>query len=254
LAAITLLVIGGPLRSPASTAGRAIVSPFVTVVRGVTKPVGETVASWFDYAEVVGQNQRLSAELGNVRLQQEELGFEQRQLQDLLALQHLPFLGTLPTEMAAATNENVSNFAATIEIDKGTSGGVLVGMPVVGAGGLVGRVTSVTPDGATVTLLTDATQSVAVTFGAGYDANVHGQGAGIDLGSQGVAPGTPVHLGEMLYTDGFQGGLYPAGIPVGTVAAARTSRAATQISLSVAPLADLDSLAYVDVVLWEGGS
>jgi cell shape-determining protein MreC len=67
-------------------------------------------------------------------------------------------------------------------------------------------------------------------------------------------PGTPVHLGELLYTDGFQGGLYPAGIPVGTIAAAHTARAATQISLSVAPLANLNSLAYVSVVLWEGGS
>lgn len=254
LAALTLLVVGGPLRAPASSAARAIVSPFVAVVHGVTNPIGDAVASWFDYSDVVAENHVLARELGQLRMQEEESGFEARQLQELLALQHLPFLATVPTEMAETTDENLSDFAATIEIDKGTSAGVLSGMPVVGAGGLVGIVTSATSGGATVTLLTDSSSSIAVTFGNGYDAIVHGQGPGHPLAADFVAPGTPVHLGEILYTDALQGGLYPAGVPVGTVASSTSRRGATQESVSVAPLADLNQLAYVDVVLWEPGT
>jgi rod shape-determining protein MreC len=254
LASFTLLVIGGPLRSTASSGARAIVSPFVALVRGVTNPVGDVVASWFNYADVVAQNHQLARELGALRMQQEEDGFEHRQLAELLALQKLPFVASLPTQTAETTAQNLSNFSATIEIDKGTDAGVLAGMPVVGAGGLVGIVTSVTSGGSTVTLLTDATQSIGVTFGTGYDAVVHGEGPGHDLSQNFVAPGTPVHKGETVYTDGLRGGLFPAGIPVGTVAGTSGGRGSTDLSASIAPLANLNQLAYVDVVLWEPGT
>ena len=157
--------------------------------------------------------------------------------------------------MAQTTNQNLSDFTATIEIDKGSSAGVLTGMPVVGNGGLVGIVTSTTPGGSTVTLITDASQSIGVTFGsAGYQAVVHGQGASRPLDEDLVGPGTPVHKGETMYTSGLQGGLFPAGIPVGTIQYSASHRGATEVSISVAPLANLSQLDYLDVVLWEPGS
>jgi rod shape-determining protein MreC len=116
-------------------------------------------------------------------------------------------------------------------------------------------VTSTTSGGSTVTLLTDATQSIGVTFGsAGYQAVVHGQGPGQALDEDFVVPGTPVHKGETMYTSGLQGGLFPAGIPVGTIQETHLHRGATEVSISVTPLADLSDLDYVDVVLWEPGS
>lgn len=255
LAAITLLAIGGPLRSAGSGLARAIVSPFVDVVRGVTKPIGETFAGAFNYADVVAQNHQLEREIGRLQLEQRSQGFEQTRLRDLLALDRLPFLHALPIVVAQTNYENLSDFTATIEIDKGASAGVLTGMPVVGSGGLVGIVTSTTSGGATVTLLTDASQSIGVTFGAaGYQAVVHGQGAGRPLDEDFVAPGTPVHKGETMYTSGLQGGLFPSGIPVGTIQYSSVHRGATEESISVTPLANLDQLDYVNVVLWEPGS
>ena len=56
LAALTLLAIGGPFRTVASRAARAVVSPFVDVVHGVTKPIGESIAGIFNYGDVVAQN------------------------------------------------------------------------------------------------------------------------------------------------------------------------------------------------------
>jgi rod shape-determining protein MreC len=255
LAAFTLLALGGPLRSAGSGLGRAIVSPFVAIVRGITKPVGETFAGAFNYANVVAQNHQLERELGRLELLQGTQGDEQIRLRELLALDRLPFLGSLQIATAQTNYENLSDFTATIEIDKGTNAGVLTGMPVVGAGGLVGTVTSTTSGGATVTLLTDASQSIGVTFGAaGYQAVVHGQGPGQPLDEDFVAPGTPVHKNETMYTSGLQGGLFPPGIPVGTIQETQVHRGATEESISVAPLANLSDLDYVDVVLWEPGS
>ena len=255
LAALTLLAIGGPVRSAASAAARAVVSPFVSIVRGVTKPVGEAFAGTFNYADVVRQNHYLSYELGRLRMLQAQSAYQTRQLRDLLALDRLPFLGALPVATAQTTAQNLSNFTATIEIDKGTDAGVLPGMPVVGGAGLVGIVTSTTSGGSTVTLITDASRSIGVRFGAaGNTAVVHGQGAFRDLDADFVSPGTPVHVGEIMYTNGLQGGLFPPGIPVGAVAGSENARGATELSISVHPLADLRHLTYVDVVLWEPGS
>jgi rod shape-determining protein MreC len=255
LAALTLLAVGGPLRNPASSLARAIVSPFVSVVRGVTKPIGEAFAGTFNYGAVVAQNHALSSELGHLRLLQAESAFQTRQLRDLLSLNKLPFVSSLPTVTAQTTAQNLSNFAATIEIDKGSSDGVLVGMPVVAGGGLVGIVTIASSGGSTVTLITDASRTIGVTFGtAGYSAVVHGQGPSKNLAAEFVAPGTPVHAGEPFYTSGLQGGLYPAGIPVGSVVASASRQGATQLSVSIQPLANLHQLSYVDVVLWEPGS
>ena len=63
----------------------------------------------------------------------------------LTALNNLPYLGSLPRVVAQTTAVDVSNFAATITIDHGRSSGVTVGMPVVGAGGLVGQVVEAIP-------------------------------------------------------------------------------------------------------------
>jgi len=255
LAAVTLLAIGGPVRRAGATLAHAIVSPFVSVVRGVTKPIGDAFAGAFNYADVVAQNHVLARELAQLRMEQAENAYEHQQLHDVLALERLPFLSSIPVATAQLTAQNLSDFQATIQIDKGSSAGVLVGMPVVGGAGLVGLVTATTSGGATVTLLTDATSSVGVSFGNGhYDAVLHGQGPGRDLAMDFVAPGTPVHVNELVYTDGLQGGLFPAGIPVGRIAVYNSRRGATQLSVSLQPLARLDNLDYVDVVLWEPGS
>jgi len=254
LAALTLLAIGGPFRTVASKAARAVVSPFVVVIHGVTKPIGQAVAGVFNYGNVVAQNHALSHELGQLRQQQVAESFLVQQYRDVMALRRLPFVASLPTVVAQTTYQNLSNFAATIEINKGTSSGVLVNMPVVGGGGLVGIVTSVTTGGATVTLITDATQSIGITFGRGGQAFVHGQGPQRNLAMEFVAPGKPVHVGEHVFTSGLQGGVFPAGIPVGTVAGTVSRAGAAQQSISLSPLANFSDLAYVDVVLWEPGS
>ncbi len=255
LAALTLLAIGGPLRRVGSSVARTVVAPFVDVVSAVTKPIGETIAGAFNYSNVVDQNHVLERELARLRLQSEQGAFEDQQLEDLLALRRLPFVGSLPVATAQLNAQNLSNFTATVQIDKGSSAGILVGMPVVGGGGLVGIVSATTSGGSTVTLLTDSSTSVGVTFGGGrFVAVLHGQGVGRNLAANFVAPGTPVHYGETLFTSGLQGGEYPPGIPVAKIVTTTSRRGATQLSVSAQPLADLQDLAYVDVVLWAPGT
>ncbi len=57
-----------------------------------------------------------------------------------------------------------------IEINKGRSSGIAVGMPVVNQAGLIGKVTSVTDNTARVMLVTDTRYTVGVTVTAAADA------------------------------------------------------------------------------------
>ena len=83
-------------------------------------------------------------------------------------------------------------------IDKGRSDGVDVGMPVVGAGGLVGQVIQAFHHTAVVRLITDGQSKVGVTFGpstqcAGAPCTgiVDGQGPGNNLTAGPGATPTP---------------------------------------------------------------
>ncbi len=229
---------------------------FAPIRRGVddvVQPVGNFFAGMIGYGSLQQENARLRATIGRLRADAAEQSYAQKQLAQISALQHLPYLGTIPTVTAAVQSYDVSNFDATIQIDKGRSDGILVGMPVIGNGGLAGQVTEASHHTATVTLLTDGQSKVGVTFGPGNDtfwATVQGQGAGSSLKAAYVQPGTPVQDGEVMYTNEAAGGAYPSGIPVARVTSYKTITGAAQMTVNVAPEADLEHLSYVAVVLW----
>jgi rod shape-determining protein MreC len=129
---------------------------------------------------------------------------------------------------------------------------VAPGYPVVGAGGLVGQVIQSFHHTCVVRLITDGQSKVGVVFGPAnrYTAIVDGQGPGSDLTADLVAPGTPLHKGQQMWTSGLQAATFPPGIPVATVSSFHTPSGASQISIAVDPSANLNQLAYVDVVQW----
>jgi cell shape-determining protein MreC len=92
-----------------------------------------------------------------------------------------------------------------------------------------------------------------VTFGtsSGNVASVQGGGIGRSLTVNLIPPGTPIHKGEVLTTSGLPDLAYPPSIPVATITKFSSTSSATQESVTAEPLADLDQLAYVDVLLWE---
>jgi len=145
-----------------------------------------------------------------------------------------------------------SNFEADIIIDKGRDNGVDVGMPVVASGGLIGQVTQASHTTATVQLITDPSSSVGVQFGqkaSPYYGVANGEGLRRDLTVSFVSANDPIRRGEILFTNGLAGATFPPGLPVAKVSSIR--RGSVQLSVSAKPIANLDHLAYVSVVLWE---
>src|SRR5581483_10055554 len=85
----------------------------------------------------------------------------------------------------------------TLALDRGSEAGLRVGMPVVAAGGLVGRVVEVGRRSCTVLPLTAGPSAVGVRVGAS---------------------GAAVRAGDVAVTAGLRHSVFPAGLAVGRVA------------------------------------
>lgn len=256
LLSITIITIDQSSRTHAVTSGiksvaNDVFNPIRNGVNDVLHPIGSWLAGTVHYGSLQQENEKLQHTVGQLRQQAAAEAYEHQQLEQLMALDHLPYLEGLPTVTAQTIAVDTSNFAATITIDKGRSAGVDVGMPVVGGGGLVGQVVAASHSSATVRLITDGQSRVGVAFGPLQSpATLDGQGATQPLTLDFVAPGTSIHVGERLFTNGLQDGQYPKGIPTAVVTSVHAVPGANQEAVTAQPLANLDQLWYVDVIEW----
>jgi len=226
-------------------------APVRAGIDDVIEPIGSFLAGSVHYGAVRQQNQKLQAQIDQLNGERTSQQDVEQRLSQLSALLNLPFIGNLQTVPAEVTNYGTSDFASTIDISVGRRQGVQLGMPVVGAGGLVGQVVQANHSTATVRLITDGQSSVGVVYGpAGSLAVLSGQGSGKSLSGELVPSNTPLTDGEVFTTSGLQGAIFPGGIPVAKVVSSKTGSTSSEESVTLQPLTDLAHLRYVSVVLW----
>ncbi len=139
-------------------------------------------------------------------------------------------------------------YSRKVIIDRGARQGVVVASPVINEVGVLGQVTRVYPYSAEVTLLTDKeaaipvlnarTQARSAAFG-------NPNGAGLEL--RFMAGNADVQVGDVLATSGVDG-VYPAGVPVATVTSIDRRVDSGFARISLAPLAQPDSVRHVLVL------
>lgn len=231
-----------------------VFTPFRSGVQDVVHPIGDLFAGAVDYGSLQQENQQLRAEIASLRQQAAEQSHAKAALHQLehdLHVRGLPSLATVPTVTAETIARGQSDFTATITIDKGRSSGVAVTDPVVGGGGLVGKVVQASHSTAEVQLITDGQAVVPVTFGTPPTyAVLQGQGPGVPMRTTSVTSRTKVRVGARMYTNSQAGAGFPKGIPVGRVTSVHSVPGATHKDILVEPLADLATLAYVEVLQW----
>lgn len=252
VATLVILYLTTGVSSGLRGGANIVITPFSWAVNTIARPIGHMLAGTVNYSDVVAQNEKLRYQLGKAEERANEGWSYARQLRELTTELNVPFVGSLPTVAAQITTLSPTNFSATVGISKGRDAGVMVGMPVVANGGLVGRVIATTANGATVRLITDTASSVGVTFKSGKTTLiVSGRGLNNGLGATAVPLGTSIAPGTKLSTDGLNGALYPAGLPVASVKTIILTPGAATYNLTVQPTANLRHLSYLDVVIWE---
>lgn len=263
LASITVITLdyrgsGGGAISWAKRVAHDAFTPVQDAVDAVVHPIGSFLAGAVHAGALEQQNAKLRTQVAALEHQSLGNASAQQTARALQALEALPWaaavpqLTSIPKVAAEVVALNPSDFAATVQLNVGRARGVDIGMPVVGASGLVGKVVDAWSTGCTVRLITDARSSVGIRFGTppGY-ALVQGSGVGRSLNVQYVQPETPMRKGEVLVTSGLQGALFPPGIPVAEVRSFASTPSSTQESITADPVVDLAALQYVDVLQWE---
>lgn len=137
------------------------------------------------------------------------------------------------------------NESRTVTIDKGSSSGVRKDDGVLAAGGVVGRIESVTPFASKVVLITDYTSRLpAVTRRGRYWGIARGNLSSVRV--EYIPQDAKIKIGDLVVTG--EGRSFHSGIPIGTIARIERGDATLYQTAILKPSADIAALDRVVVV------
>jgi rod shape-determining protein MreC len=258
LFSITVLTLDfrdvGVIRDARHAAGSAL-SPLQGVADHVATPFENVWNGIFSYEDLAAENDRLRSrvdELEGEIVRNEDAAL---QLSQLLEQVDIPWVGSVETATARVIQEPVTSFSHVVVIDKGSSSGIKTDMPVVTGAGLVGRIVDVSASRASVQLITDPEFRVGVRLVTSQRlATAEGQGSSrdlrIDTGIETGEEDADIPDDEVVTTSGIDDrSSFPASIPVGRVTRTGEANGGLTVEVFAEPLADLDELSFVDVLL-----
>jgi rod shape-determining protein MreC len=261
--ALTLITIS--FRSPTAGAlhdvqgaGSTALRPFQIAATRIAQPFRDGYDYLSSLSSAKSENRRLKHELTQLRAQviaNAALAAKADQWEKLL---HIQQRRTFPSSYRAVNTGVISfpngPFSHSLTIEAGSSSGIRINSPVLSGDGLVGLVSNVFRDSATVTLLTDPDSFVpARDLRTGVRGGIK-PGPGGTLQLTEVPKQKVVHDGDVLVTDGTHSArypdLYPYGIPIGRVSAPPgVTDTATFLQVQVQPFVNFGSLDAVAVLV-----
>ncbi len=237
------------IRSWTQTAADFVQSPVTTITSGIANYFTSisNLRSAQDENSLLKQRvQELEVELK----QKEELATENTRLRAMLELKEQSRYRVL-TARIIGRDPSVW-FDASI-VNRGSLDGVALNMPVVTDGGLVGRVTAVSPLTAQIDLITRDKSGVGAVVGQIGESNALGVVAGTskkELLEMKYVPGNiDVKVGQAVFTSG-QDGIFPAGLKIGEIVNIVTGSATTPHVIQIRPAARLSSMQEVGILLY----
>ena len=139
-----------------------IFRPVESTTRVITRPISNAWHGIFDYNDVLDENDRLREKVAQQEGATVAAAASVRLAQELLALNGLPTLAGINAVTAQVIGDSPTNFSQTIEINQGSESGIRVGMPVLNAAGLIGKITKAYGDRSVVMLITDPDFALSV--------------------------------------------------------------------------------------------
>jgi rod shape-determining protein MreC len=237
------LLLGIFMRQAPEATQKSIVS---TALAPVFYPAQMVLSSVDEFRSVAHENEMLKEE--NARLRQETY-YASEALQELARLHALVRFDDkwdYPIVTARVVGHNPGRFLTTLVINRGTSKGVKEDMPVFSMNGLVGKISKTTLTHSRVQLLVDPNLKLSVlerrTRVVGFLESVDGRTL-----SAMIPTHAGVKVGDTLITSGL-GGIFPKGIPVGTVERIRPSDLEVMQLMDVMPFQEFSSLEEVFVM------
>lgn len=232
---------------------RALSRP-LTGLGAVAESLGARVRGWW-HGDAAHSAEALRQELAAAQAAlagAEECRLERDRLRAMLQLGGL--VNAAPRAARVVLHELRAPYKIVV-IDQGAADGVVRGMPVIAAQGLVGRVERVAAHQSTVLLLADPTHAVdVVTQRARTRGILLGRGDALTLGRPtGVTRIEYLHGdadladGDVVVTSGLDG-RYPSGLPVGAVRRVERTADGRLTSAEVVPFVDWGAIELVSLL------
>jgi len=233
---------------------QTLASPLQSTSSKVTGATSGFFQQIWNFRRTARENEQLRERLTQIETElhtAQQSAAENERLKELLKLNEQSEIKNVPARVIA---RDPSVWFNTITINRGTSSGIAVNMPVVTAGGIVGRVITVSPWASQVMLITDekaGAGAVVGQLGSGALGSVKGRAdLGVALIEMSYVSGLEkVETGDYVMTTG-QDGIYPPGLNVGRVVDVKSGTATTAHQILIQPGAQLDRLEEVAVLLY----
>jgi rod shape-determining protein MreC len=230
-------------------------SPLQSASSKVSGATGGFFQQMWNFRGIAAENEQLKERLAQAERDlhaARQAEAENERLTALLGLNEKFNVESVPARVIA---RDPSVWFNTITINRGTSSGVAVNMPVVTGGGIVGRVITVSPWASQVMLITDEKAGAGAVVGqlgqSGALGSVRGRadlGVGV-IEMRYVSGLEQVDAGDYVMTTG-QDGIYPPGLTVGKVVDVKKGSATQAHHILIQPGAQLDHLEEVAVLLY----
>lgn len=232
---------------------QALASPAQNLTAGASGASTNFVREIINFRSTADENERLKQALAIAErdLRNARQGAaENDRLKGLLNLREQTGYDQVPARVIA---RDPSIWFNTITINRGSSSGITLNMPVITAGGIVGRVIALSPWTAQVMMVTDEKAAAGAIVGQLGESGALGSVRG--LGNTGliemryVSGLEKVEVGDYILTTG-QDNIYPPGLSVGEVVQVKHGTATQPHQILIKPGAKLDQLEEVAVLLY----
>ena len=258
LATVTVLTLDfrtGILDGVAS-ATTQVFDVFQQGVRGFVRPFESVVSSIGDITGLRKENDKLREENLKLRRQAETYAAVARENARINQLLQLESGAGVRAVHARVIGASLSGLERSASINKGRSAGITDEKAVLAPEGLVGRTVWAGGNSAKVLLLTDAQSAVGVRIGAsgetGLARGTGGRNLELELVSRAALDQGAVKPGDEVLTSGYQGGIYPSGLPVGRVEDVHLAARGTSYTITVRPYVRFSQLDIVSVAVSTG--
>jgi len=155
---LTLDLRGNPLIDRMRSAFSNVLTPFEKAGDVIATPIRNAWHGATDYQDLERENEELREQIAQQRGNDLAARAAYGDYQQLLALSGVTT--RYPTVTARVVGGAPGNFEQTVEIDRGGSDGIQVGMAVIDFAGMVGKITKVYDDRSVVRLVTDSAYAI----------------------------------------------------------------------------------------------
>jgi rod shape-determining protein MreC len=229
-----------------------IIRPFNAVYNYTTSLVNKLSSMFEDKDEMMAKISNLEEENEKLKLEaleSQKILDENSSLKKMLEIkknfQHFDIV------MGSIIYREHDNWTKTFKIDVGKNDGIDINQAVVAEDGLVGYISSVEDDTATVTTILDPSSAVSVKISSVNEpAILKGDldlKANNNLKLEFIELDASVSISDMLYTSGL-GSLYPASIPVGKIIEIVNSKNDINRYAIVEPNVNIKTISEVGVI------